>query len=156
MNAKYLKFHVIRSSIKDYRPFVNIFYTDQVSQIWLNGKFWPSILFPFTEHTQVDSEFISAACWIQGVYIYPEMSKRMEESAYFGMPKEMNMDGLSKDENGVHWLCQSKRRDENTKRPPQVCEEMEKVFYLQVRPHVHFCQNFQSIFDRFMWIFFGI
>ena len=79
------------------------------------------------ESANIDAEFVSAACWIQGVYIYRDMSGRIPESAYYGMPKEMNMDGLTK----ADYLCQSKQRSDLTKRPENHCSEMEKTFYLQ-------------------------
>ena len=85
------------------------------------------------ESANIDSDFVSAACWIQGVYIYREMSGRISESAYYGMPKEMNRDGLTPPhaDDGLTYLCQSKQRADMTRRPEQACTEMEKLFYLQ-------------------------
>ena len=75
----------------------------------------------------IDGGFISAACWIQGVYIYTVLWNRTDESAFFGITKDINMDGMLANKE----LC-------NTepilgKELKKGCTPMEKTFFLQVR-----------------------
>ena len=49
------------------------------------------------------ADFVHSACWIQGFYIYTEMAKRLQESGYYGMPKDIDFDGLM--DNGM--LCKT-------------------------------------------------
>lgn len=40
-------------------------------------------------------DFVHSACWIQGFYIYTELKDRFDESGYYGIPKDIDMDGLT-------------------------------------------------------------
>ncbi|XP_065655481.1 innexin inx3 isoform X2 [Hydra vulgaris] len=71
-----------------------------------------------------DSGFVSQACWIQGLYIYKNLIDKKNEVAYFGIPKDMDLDGtLTSGE-----LCSTsgKLGTKNEK-----CIPMEKRFILQ-------------------------
>jgi len=68
--------------------------------------------------------FVGATCWIQGFYIYAELKTRLSESAYYGLPRNMDYDGLNK--NGV--LCSTTDRASDA---ISTCIPMTKVYYLQ-------------------------
>jgi len=68
--------------------------------------------------------FIHSACWIQGFYVYPEMKHRILESNYYGIPKNMDMDGVFP--NGE--LCQTYTR-QGIRNPG--CRAFKKQYYLQ-------------------------
>lgn len=72
--------------------------------------------------------FVSAACWIQGVYIYEELKSRVDEVAFYGMPKDMDMDGML--ENGE--LCNTNPRNFNSyNKKKEHCTPLTKTFFLQ-------------------------
>jgi len=82
------------------------------------------------ESAQIDPGYVSAACWIQGVFIYRDLSGMPDESAYYGLPMEINKNGLTRLNN----LCQSYSkvaRPRRLEKPKEECFEMEKTFYLQ-------------------------
>ncbi|XP_002164718.2 uncharacterized protein LOC100203416 isoform X1 [Hydra vulgaris] len=45
----------------------------------------------------VSSSFVSSACWIQGVYVYDELKERVDSVGYYGIPKDIDMDGTYED-----------------------------------------------------------
>ena len=65
-------------------------------------------------------------CWIQGMYVYKELKSRVDEVAYFGIPKHIQLDGMMPDGD----LCPTTKQFE--KEPDPDCKPMEKTFYLQV------------------------
>ena len=70
-------------------------------------------------------DFFNAACWITGFYVYDEMKYRLHESAYYGIPRRVDYDGIHKLTNE---LCETKKTDfighvDN-------CEPMTKIYYL--------------------------
>jgi len=73
----------------------------------------------------ISGGFVSATCWIQGVYVYKELSHRVDKVAYFGIPKDMNNDGMMPD----GYLCATTKRFEQEPNPN--CREMHKTFFLQ-------------------------
>lgn len=73
--------------------------------------------------------FISATCWIQGVYVYKELSHRVDNTAYFGIPKDITNDGYLKSSKSLE-LCNTEPRFGEDKPDPD-CIPMEKTFYLQ-------------------------
>ena len=72
----------------------------------------------------VDGGFVSQACWIQGVYVYKELMNRPNDVAYFGIPKDMDLDG--KLESGELCSVSPKLGVINKK-----CTPMQKTFFLQ-------------------------
>ena len=72
----------------------------------------------------IDKSFVTTACWVQGLYVYKEMFHRTSDSAYYGIPKDVDSDGVS--ETGA--LCSVLEKTKyNTS-----CFAMEKIFFLQV------------------------
>lgn len=69
-------------------------------------------------------DFVGSACWIQGFYIYKDLRGRLSESAYFGIPRNMDYDGLNSE--GV--LCSTNDRALDK---VSTCTPMKKEFYLQ-------------------------
>nr|CRX73266.1 Innexin 10 [Hydra vulgaris] len=70
-----------------------------------------------SENIEFSSEFINEACWINGFYIYKNMTNRM--TTYYGIPEDITRDGLKKDGS----LCTVTRRSD--------CIPMEKLYYIQ-------------------------
>ena len=70
--------------------------------------------------------FIQNTCWIQGVYVYREISKQLNQAAYYGITKDIDLDGLTADRK----LCATRshygQRNED-------CYAMEKTYFQQVR-----------------------
>jgi hypothetical protein len=76
----------------------------------------------------ISGDFVSATCWIQGVYVYKELKSRVDEVAYFGIPKDVDMDGFLEglpNEN----LCPVFPRLASEKK--EGCRPMHKTFYVQ-------------------------
>jgi len=71
-------------------------------------------------------QFLHAACWIQGMYVYKQLLDRVNDVAYFGMPKNIDQDGYI---NGTDDLCEMVPRLDATPNPK--CIPMDKTFYLQ-------------------------
>lgn len=69
-------------------------------------------------------EFFNAACWITGFYIFDEMTTRLHESAYFGIPRRVDYDGINKLTND---LCQTRNQHDGRILD---CLPMTKVYYL--------------------------
>jgi len=85
--------------------------------IYSLGKFQVSDDFrAFTERT----------CWLQGLYIYRQLHKRNDESAHYGVTKDIDLDGTL--DGGQ--LCTTRPR--LGKKKSENCEPMEKEFFLQV------------------------
>ena len=73
-----------------------------------------------------DDKFVPGACWIRGFYVYKQLQTRFDKTAYFGIPKDMDMDGMMTD--GT--LCTTQYQFEREPNPD--CKPMEKTFYIQV------------------------
>ena len=83
----------------------------------------------YLEAYGIDGGFVSSTCWIQGVYVYKELRSRIDEVAYFGIPKDMDLDGYL-DNTKDKELCPltpklGKPKSEN-------CVPLTKTFFLQV------------------------
>jgi len=74
----------------------------------------------------IDGGFVSSTCWIQGVYIYKELRARVDEVAYFGIPKDVDLDGILE---GSNELCALIPR--LGKKTKVGCKPMHKTFFLQ-------------------------
>lgn len=74
----------------------------------------------------VDGDFVSDACWIQGVYVFKELMDRIDEVAFYGMPKDINYDGMLV-ESG--YLC--KTTDPLNRARGLHCRPLTKTFFLQ-------------------------
>jgi len=72
----------------------------------------------------MDGGFVGSACWIQGFYIFKEMKDRLSESGYYGIPKNMDYDGI----NPLGQLCTTVDRGAES---VYGCKPMEKLYYLQ-------------------------
>lgn len=83
-------------------------------------------------NSDLDSSFVSATCWIQGVYVYDELKHRVDDVAYYGIPKNMDHDGMLA--NGG--LCNTNPRQHGfIRRKPtsktEICKPLTKTFFLQ-------------------------
>ena len=69
----------------------------------------------------ISKEVVSTTCWIRGMYVYKELQSNTDNVAYFGIPKNISIDGILS--NGTVCVTQSKHSD---------CKPMHKTFFLQV------------------------
>jgi len=74
----------------------------------------------------VGGGFVSATCWIQGFYIFTDLWNRTDETAFFGIPRDIDLDGVSP--NGE--LCNTQPK--MSKDFVEGCAAMEKTYFLQV------------------------
>ena len=72
-----------------------------------------------SEKVEFSHEFINEACWINGFYIYRNMTDKMTQ--YYGIPGDISKDGLSKEDGS---LCSVKEKG-------QICVRMDKLYYIQ-------------------------
>lgn len=77
----------------------------------------------------IDGGFVSSTCWIQGVYIYKELRARVDEVAYFGIPKDIDLDGILNDTPNKELCPLTPKLSEKRK---EGCTPMEKTFFIQV------------------------
>ena len=71
----------------------------------------------------INMEFVRSACWIKGFYIYSELVDRLAESGYYGIPKDVEIDGIMK--NGK--LC--RRLSKTTDLYDEDCRALTKTYY---------------------------
>lgn len=112
-------------------------YTDQYNRIFMvklllvssvvMGISWfqDSINCMVPDSHGISGGFVSSTCWIQGVYVYKELQTRVDKVAYFGIPKDMNNDGMLLSGS----LCTTQKRFDNE--PDPDCRPMHKTFFLQ-------------------------
>lgn len=72
----------------------------------------------------ISEVFVGQACWINGLYIFRDLRYRNDEVAYFGVPRDIRMDGRYAD--GT--LCAT--QDTSLRHNPK-CIPMKKTFYLE-------------------------
>ncbi|XP_066918503.1 innexin inx3-like [Clytia hemisphaerica] len=111
--------------------------TDQFSRIFMAKIFLISSLIMSVDFfsdkvscivpgdSSLSRDFVHSACWIQGFYIYEEMRYRFSESGYFGIPKDVELDGIYPDGK----LC--RRLNKASHLLDEDCKEMTKTFYIQ-------------------------
>lgn len=74
----------------------------------------------------IDGGFVAATCWIQGLYVYKELQNKFDVVAYYGMPKNMDHDGMLKE---TEDLCITEPKLGAESNPN--CIPMTKTFFLQ-------------------------
>ncbi|XP_057310138.1 innexin inx2-like [Hydractinia symbiolongicarpus] len=97
---------------------------------------------------KVSGDFISSACWIQGVYVYRELINEMGKVGYFGIPKDINNDGIyiGRDAHpGLH-LCSTKKVIDKITVVNPYCRPMTKTFYLQYQWMPFFVASLSILF----------
>lgn len=72
----------------------------------------------------LDKDFVSSACWINGLYVYREIRYHANDVGYYGIPRDINMDGMYP--NGQ--VCPT---TDTSHKPVLDCKPMEKTFFLQ-------------------------
>jgi len=88
---------------------------------WYNDKI--NCIIP--DAVGADGKFVSSACWINGFYVYEQIRYHANEVGYFGMPRDINHDGMFP--NGD--VCST--FDTTRNRAVPECKPMEKTFFLQ-------------------------
>jgi len=111
--------------------------TDQFSRIFMAKIFLISSLIMSVDFfsdrvscivpndSNLSHDFVHSACWIQGFYVYEEMRFRFLESAYLGIPKDVELDGIYEDGK----LC--RRINKASHLLDSNCREMTKTFHIQ-------------------------
>lgn len=100
--------------------------------IWFNGIFVRNVVFAVSFHIPASNginkhdNFSAWASCIQGMYVYKELKSRVDDVAYFGIAKNIQLDGMKPDGN----LCQTTKQFE--REPDPDCRPMQKTFYVQV------------------------
>jgi len=91
----------------------------------------------------ISGGFVSQTCWIQGVYVYKELKDRIDEVAYYGIPKDITLDGyLTNTENKE--LCAM--HPKLGKKPSEHCTHMHKTFFLQYQYFPFLVASFAILF----------
>lgn len=49
-----------------------------------------------SEKSVLSMEYVQSTCWITGFFIYDEMHTKITDSAYYGISKNMDCDGITK------------------------------------------------------------
>jgi len=88
---------------------------------------------------------VSQTCWIQGVYVYRELQDRVDDVAYFGIPKDITQDGFLENTENKE-LCQL--HPKLGKKPSEHCTAMHKTFFLQVSEQAIFLFRFNSCYGE--------
>ena len=111
-------------------------YSDQFNRIFMTkiyllasvligiDYFHDSVSCITTQATEMDAGFVHSACWIAGFYIYPELKEQTSRAGYYGIPKDLNHDGI--DNNNM--LCAQYDRYQHMN--PH-CRPFKKVYFLQ-------------------------
>ena len=111
-------------------------FTDQFTRIFmvklmmvgslLIGLNWfnDSIACIVPKSLDLDQKYVSAACWINGFYVYEEVRNRTDDVAYFGLPRNIQHDGRM--ENGE--LCSTSNV---VNQKMKGCTPMHRTFFLQ-------------------------
>lgn len=72
----------------------------------------------------IDGGFVAQACWINGLYVFKDIRYHEDDIGYYGLPRDINMDGMFED--GT--ICAT---SDSSQRVNEKCRPMEKTFYLQ-------------------------
>ena len=75
--------------------------------------------------------FVGSTCWIQGVYVYRGLTRRNDDVAYFGITKDIDVDGMLDGE-----LCKTWNRLDGV--PNESCVPLKKTFFQQVISKIRF------------------
>ena len=81
-----------------------------------------SCIVPFEAY--MGDEFVHSACWIRGFYIYKELLNRSIDSSYYGIPKDVEIDGIN--EHDV--LC--RRVSKITNILNSNCQPLTKLYFI--------------------------
>jgi hypothetical protein len=71
----------------------------------------------------ISGGFVSTACWINGLYIYKDITTH-DDIGYYGIPRDINNDGTTNDGK----ICAT---TDTSHRAVDGCMAMEKTFYIQ-------------------------
>lgn len=70
-----------------------------------------------------DLEFVHTACWINGVYVYNELGSRLNDTNYYGMPRDVEIDGVKEDGQ----LC--RRLNKTNQLYDKACQPFKRTYY---------------------------
>lgn len=136
---------VIEDNVKDY---INVKlknrqddFTDQMSRIIVTkllivcslilGLVWfhdeTNCIPPTTEHPMLPKEFMHKGCWIKGFYVFPHLANHMDQTAYYGIPLNLKMDGYRVGDESM--LCNT--ADSRNANDETTCIPMPKEYFTQ-------------------------
>ena len=111
-------------------------YSDQFNRIFMTKMyllasvligidyFHDSVSCIVPSRSEMDSNFVHSACWIAGFYIYPNLNEHVKASGFYGIPKDLDHDGV--DENQKLCAVYDRYEDRNP-----YCRPFEKLYFLQ-------------------------
>lgn len=74
----------------------------------------------------VEPGFVQQSCWINGFYVYEEIRDHKNNLGYYGLPREINMDGKYPESQA---FCDTDGPTGNSKN--KGCVPMKKTFFMQ-------------------------
>ena len=111
-------------------------YSDQWNRIFMSKLFFvisiicgieqfnDSITCVVPSNAEIDSDFVKSTCWINGFYVFPKLIAPNEHASYYGIPRDLALDGL--DASGD--LCSQVSK---YGKPDKTCEPFERLYFLQ-------------------------
>lgn len=106
-------------------------------------------MFIMTQDTYMTEEFVHSACWIRGFYVYEELVNRTTESSYYGIPRDVEIDGV--DDNKE--LC--RRVNQRTRQRNHACRPLTKKYFVQYQYFPFYVASL-AIFFYIPYLFFRV
>lgn len=97
----------------------------------------------------MNDDFVHSACWIRGFYIYEELLNRTHESSYYGIPKDVEVDGI--DNNNA--LCRRINKAQHTYNSN--CVPFTKMYFLHYQYFPFYIASLGIVF-YFPYLLFSI
>ena len=79
-----------------------LFFAASIIMTW--NYFNDQITCAISDDVQISHDFVHSTCWINGFYVLHEMHDRTEYSAYYGIPRDIDKDGITHDGRSVFFL----------------------------------------------------
>lgn len=97
---------------------------------------------------EIDIKFVQSTCWITGFYIYPELKNRVRHVAYHGIPKDLSLNGLNKEDKLCATLTKYGELDSD-------CKPMRREYYLQYQWYPFFLGTVSVMYYLPYLLFYG-
>lgn len=105
---------------------------------WFHDTFncLPPISTSSEEMSQVElpKEYLASVCWINGIYMYPELHVHMDKSSFYGIPSSLDYDGLlnlPKSAGHASGMCRTTPKFSSSSHTDKSCKKMEKLYFTQ-------------------------
>ena len=82
---------------------------------------------------ELPREYLASVCWINGIYLYPELNVHMDKSSFYGIPTSLDYDGLYDVSTAgrAPGICRTVPRFSSSKMVNNNCRKMEKLYFTQ-------------------------